>query len=549
MALNRAFGLLLLAFVALDPSSADLVGLQEAAKGRTLARFTQGDPANSECWDRAGKDGYYSVVDTHNHFRPFGGPPVPFNTYLQWMREHGIVFTTMFGIGQRLFKKRESDPNCCYYLHCPNYDYMVLPDPYNDRKNAEDYARYQRSKQTKDVHLTLSYTSANLQNPDNITGWITDLERDFPDSFGWAGEINVYKHALAANGFFSHPRVTEEHVESGALDTFFQMMADKGWPVTLHCDLGCDNYDAIPDPKAEDKNKRGNVRGCELPANERRKAHLHRGWWKHFLGEPIYQSFFDAQDYPKSNFRKIMHLRVWDTILSRFPSTKIVWAHIGLSKELKHLHPVVHVHILNELMTRHSNLYADISWDVLAKGLLMNYSPTRNISRLLPKNHPDLDEHTAHFLFNASDVDAVRSGLQEIFDAKKHIANETGSGNVVTGPTYAMALYLDVFHTFSDRFLTGTDFVASTGSPEMFPGLYRYKKIPTGCVKTPESHARQVTDTSSINMFLDDEAFSKIVLGGNYFKLIGIDDVYAPPPICGAKVRQEEVVRSCVHVS
>ena len=56
MALNRAFGLLLLAFVTLDPSSADLVGLQEAAKGRTLARFTQGDPANSECWDRAGKE-------------------------------------------------------------------------------------------------------------------------------------------------------------------------------------------------------------------------------------------------------------------------------------------------------------------------------------------------------------------------------------------------------------------------------------------------------------------------------------------------------------
>ena len=29
----------------------------------------------------------------------------------------------------------------------------------------------------------------------------------------------------------------------------------------------------------------------------------------------------------------------------------------------------------------------------------------------------------------------------------------------------------------------------------------------------------QVTDTSAINMFLDDEAFSKIVLGGNYFRI------------------------------
>ena len=29
----------------------------------------------------------------------------------------------------------------------------------------------------------------------------------------------------------------------------------------------------------------------------------------------------------------------------------------------------------------------------------------------------------------------------------------------------------------------------------------------------------QVTDTSAINMFLSDEAFSKIVLGGNYFRI------------------------------
>jgi hypothetical protein len=30
------------------------------------------------------------------------------------------------------------------------------------------------------------------------------------------------------------------------LDPFFKKMDEYQWPVTLHCDLGCDNYDAIP---------------------------------------------------------------------------------------------------------------------------------------------------------------------------------------------------------------------------------------------------------------------------------------------------------------
>lgn len=71
---------------------------------RRLTRFTQGHEDNDICWDRDGEDGFFSVIDTHNHFRPFGGPSVPFEQYLEWMTEHGILFSTMFGIGQ-LIKK------------------------------------------------------------------------------------------------------------------------------------------------------------------------------------------------------------------------------------------------------------------------------------------------------------------------------------------------------------------------------------------------------------------------------------------------------------
>ena len=37
--------------------------------------------------------------------RPFGGPPVPWETYIGWLKSHGILFSTMLGIGQKLVPK------------------------------------------------------------------------------------------------------------------------------------------------------------------------------------------------------------------------------------------------------------------------------------------------------------------------------------------------------------------------------------------------------------------------------------------------------------
>merc|ERR1719244_1562015 len=101
----------------------------------------------------------------------------------------------------------------------------------------------------------------------------------------------------------------------------------------------------------------------------------------------------------------------------------------------------------------------------------------------------------------------------------------------VTGPTAAMAVYLQLFNDYSERFLTGTDFVSSFGSKEKFPGLEKGN----GCVKDQANHARQFTDTSSLNMFLSDKAFRKIVLGGNYFKINDMEETFSPPPLCSKK--------------
>merc|ERR1719443_2488163 len=103
------------------------------------------------------------------------------------------------------------------------------------------------------------------------------------------------------------------------------------WPTTLHCDLGCDNYDSVPWEQ-----------GCFVPEEEIALAKSQHRWWQNMLG-PHYRGFFDANNSPKANFKKIMHLKTW--------------AHLGLSKELKHLHPTVHVHIISRLLDKHPNLH------------------------------------------------------------------------------------------------------------------------------------------------------------------------------------------------
>jgi len=495
---------------------------QQTLDRRSLKRFNKSHEEHSMCWERHGVDGFLSVIDTHNHFRPFFGPAVPFLTYLEWMIKHGILFSTMFGIGQKIEKAKDSDPDCCYYLHCPTLDYRVVPSMDNDYANADDFTKTYMGNKTLEeaVHLTLSITFPNLQSPAQINKNLNLIESTYEGAFKWAGEINVFKHALASNGFFEDSRVTEKRITAGEYDKLFGTLTVRKWPTTLHCDLGCDNYDAVP--VQEDHRNKLKELGCHVPAEEVKAVRSDPQWWTDILGV-YYHSFFDKENNPRDNFKKIMHLKVWDTLLSKYPDLKVVWAHLGLSKELKTLHPYIHVHILRELFKRHKNLVADISWDVLAKQLLMNHK-----SIDLPKSlveHTDFNTDT-NFMVNTSDILEMREELHAKWEVHEDLVSQRGS---VSGPSYSMAIYLELFHEFPDRFLTGTDFVASFGKKSNFPGT----KNKNGCVKDVPNHARQLTDTSSINMFLDDESFRKIVLGENFFRLTGLSDIYAAPPVCG----------------
>ena len=134
---------------------------------------------------------------------------------------------------------------------------------------------------------------------------------------------------------------------------------------------------------------------------------------------------------------------------------------------------------------------------------------------------------------------AIREALHEKWEQIKPTVHATGSADKLNGPTHAFAMYLDAFEKFPERFITGTDFVSSMGEPNDFPGMKKFKYPPSGCMKDEANHRRQVTDTSSINVFLSDNAFRKIVLDENYFKMTGLDSEFEAPKVCQTKSQED----------
>lgn len=52
-------------------------------------------------------------------------------------------------------------------------------------------------------------------------------------------------------------------------------------------------------------------------------------------------------------------------VLKTYPNNKIVWAHMGLSKELTQMDPDKHIAIMKKALDTYPNLSLDISWDVI----------------------------------------------------------------------------------------------------------------------------------------------------------------------------------------
>lgn len=265
-----------------------------STKHRSLESFKKG--AVQKPYDRE-KEPYTPVVDSHVHFRPFGGKEIPFDRLLTYFKRTGIRFVNVYGIGQRV----PITSDCTYYLDCPGTP--VLPTIKNDMANAELFIQ----KRPKDIYLTISMTFPDLANPDHILRMMKLYELEYPGVFNWMGEVNLIKQALLNN---NHEPADLNDIPNWR--NFMDELKTRNIPINIHADLG--------------------------------------------------------DDASSTKFLPLMQ-----AVLDQYPDNKIIWAHMGLSKELSNMDPKKHIEIMEGLLNEYPNLILDISWRVLEDNYFSRY--------------------------------------------------------------------------------------------------------------------------------------------------------------------------------
>ena len=179
---------------------------------------------DAPCYDRSAQP-QTAVVDTHVHFRPFGGPAVPFEEILEYFEATGVLFANVYGIGQML----PASSSCTYYLDCPGTP--VTPTLKNDFFNAANVV----TKAPEGLHLTLAMTFPDLADPESVLAGMGLLDAEYPGLFRWMGEVNLVKQALFESG---HEPVPAAAI--GRWTGFMELLRDRRIPLAIHSDLGSD---------------------------------------------------------------------------------------------------------------------------------------------------------------------------------------------------------------------------------------------------------------------------------------------------------------------
>ena len=354
---NAASGISLVALLLFIAS-----GIAGGASKPTLESFQTEDAL---CYDRSVQP-QTSVVDTHLHFRPFGGPAVPFEEVVSYLERTGVLFVNVYGIGQML----PVASSCTYYLDCPGTP--VTPTLKNDFVNAANYVRWA----PPGIHMTLSMTFPDLSRPESILPSMQLLEAEYPGMFAWMGEINLVKQALFGNG---HEPVPMAKIKEWA--AFMKVLRERNIPIAIHSDLGND------------------------------------------------------QDPTK-------YLPWFEEVLRLYPDNKIVWMHMGLSRELVDMNAGHHIQTMKTLLDRYPNLMLELSWSVIDDHYFSNpdkralYVPFLNdySERVLPGTD---------FLASAGKTfEVYRTELQVTSRVNRYL-NDTAFRNIALGQNYFRLLGLD----------------------------------------------------------------------------------------------------------
>ena len=140
------------------------------------------------------------------------------------------------------------------------------------------------------------------------------------------------------------------------------------------------------------------------------------------------------------------HLYLMQEILSQYPNNKIVWMHMGLSRELVVMDPRQHIEIMSRHLDENPNLSLDISWTVIAE----SYFDTRE-KRSLYVNF--LNAYPTRIL---AGTDFVAAG-NKTFETYRKEANITGDilADLDDNAFRAIALgqnYFDLAPGLADKF-------------------------------------------------------------------------------------------------
>ena len=292
---------------------------------------------NQKCYDRQ-KEPYTFVVDTHVHFRPFGGAAIPFKELNEYFRKTGVLFVNAYGIGQSLPVRS----NCSYYLACPGEP--AVPSIKNDFVNAANYVEFK----PQGVHLILSMTFPDLAQPENIVELMALYDKEYPKVFKWMGEVNLNKQALLRN---YHQPASKKHIEKWK--DFMQILRDRNIPITIHSDLG-------------------------------------------------------VSDNPT----KFLHLMEY--MLELYSDNPIIWAHMGLSKELKTMDAKKHIQVMRSFLDKYPNLMLDISWRILEDN---HFSKNRNL-------YVSFLNHYSHRILTGTDFVASRKKNFKVYKDELKVTSQ-----------------------------------------------------------------------------------------------------------------------------
>jgi len=307
-----------------------------------------------------------TVVDTHLHFRPFGGPSLPFAEVIGYLEQTGVRFVNIYGIGQML----PITSSCTYYLDCPGTP--VTPTLKNDFANALSYL----AEGTSSVHATLSMTFPDLASPATVLAGMRLLDREFPGLFNWMGEVNLVKQALYGNG---HEPVPLEKIREW--EPFMAELRARDMPIAIHSDLGNDE-------------------------------------------EPT------------------RYLAWIEELLKSYPDNRVVWMHLGLSKELVDISADAHINILTSLLDRYPKLMVDISWRVLEDNI---FSDADKRARYVPFLNAYSDRVLPGTDFVASGNKSFDVYKEELEATSRIIGylDDAAFRNIALGENYFRLLNLD----------------------------------------------------------------------------------------------------------